>query len=652
MQIILRFFRLIYVVAGFIFTVSSANAQTAPPSAHDFAQSNNRAFALSPDGSKLAYIQGEELDTNIILLDLNTSEARSLIVGNEVKPRTLHWLNDRHILLQSTKAQWRKRAIRNSANLREESQRHVYSLETRKTLAIGKSNEGHYDIAHLGNPNDDKVIMQYSSNWGSDVKLLVELNLSTEVENVIAHTSNSFGEWVLDSQGQPKVRLDLKTDRSGVMRYESVKYLVYESGGWRSFLEYHNVDKLPFSLIGMEDDHNVLVLENSDNGIIAKYLDVSNGQLTAAFPNEVRHISRIITDPYSLKPLGIAFDSYTGETKWFNQTLERAQNLLSRSFPNTHVQIKCWSRDYSKLIVSVVTGSGPDKIYFFDSKTMRAEEFTSLPPTFIGYSFGAKTLRNYKARDGLEIPVFINFPSNLAPKSLPTIILPHGGPEANDSINYDYISQFLVSRGYLVVQPQFRGSEGNGREFAKAGYGEWGAKMQDDVSDSVKWVIEQGWADPKRVCIVGASYGGYVALAGATMTPELYSCAISYGGVFDLAAMQRTEAQIWGVDSNSVAYWRESIGFSRLNSARIRAVSPQFHAESARAPILLMHGKDDTVVLIEQSRRMADALRQANKNFQYIELDGEDHWLSRAVTRERFLTEIEKFLAPILKPGE
>jgi dipeptidyl aminopeptidase/acylaminoacyl peptidase len=227
------------------------------------------------------------------------------------------------------------------------------------------------------------------------------------------------------------------------------------------------------------------------------------------------------------------------------------------------------------------------------------------------------------------------------------VVLPHGGPESRDARAFDWLAQFLASRGYAVLQPQFRGSTGYGEAHRKAGYRQWGRLMQDDVSDGVKALIEQGIADPKRICIVGASYGGYAALAGAAFTPELYACAVSINGVSNLPAMLSFEETYSGKDSDSVSYWKDHIG-SRT-SPEVISRSPSRAAANVRAPVLLLHGVNDSVVPITQSREMATALKSLAKPYTLIELPGEDHWLSRSDSRTRVLTEMEAFLATHLQ---
>ena len=211
-------------------------------------------------------------------------------------------------------------------------------------------------------------------------------------------------------------------------------------------------------------------------------------------------------------------------------------------------------------------------------------------------------------------------------------------------MGFDWERQFLANRGYAVLQPNFRGSSGYGTKFMEAGYGQWGLKMQDDISDGVKKLIADGIADPKRICIVGWSYGGYAALAGATLSPELYACTVAGAGVSDLPQILSTANREHGHDSGVVSYWYQFIGKRSDDAARLDAASPAKHADQVRGPVLLVHGEDDYTVRIDQSEIMEQALRRAGKTVTFIRIPKETHYLQSASTRLIFLTELEKFL--------
>jgi dipeptidyl aminopeptidase/acylaminoacyl peptidase len=204
-------------------------------------------------------------------------------------------------------------------------------------------------------------------------------------------------------------------------------------------------------------------------------------------------------------------------------------------------------------------------------------------------------------------------------------MIPHGGPEVRDILTFNYDVQVLVAHGYQVFQPNFRGSSGYGMTFANLGRREWGGAMQDDLDDGLDHLVAEGLVDPGRACIVGTSYGGYAALAAATMTPELYQCVVAIAAPSDLFAMLKWERKEEGHDSESYQYWVNHIGDPRKDKAALQAVSPAKLADRVLAPILLIHGTDDGVVPIKQSEIMVKALSKAGKAYQFVELEGSAH---------------------------
>jgi dipeptidyl aminopeptidase/acylaminoacyl peptidase len=252
----------------------------------------------------------------------------------------------------------------------------------------------------------------------------------------------------------------------------------------------------------------------------------------------------------------------------------------------------------------------------------------------------------YTARDGMTIPAYLTLPPGSPGKNLPLVVMPHGGPHARDTAVFYPWAQFLASRGYAVLQPQFRGSSGFGARHLEAGKFQWGLAMQNDVTDGVKHLIANGTADASKVCIYGWSYGGYAAMAGLTLTPELYKCGVAGAGISDLLLFLGDNTR-WSEDRGK--FWKDYIGSPNADRDRLIATSPIKQVGRIRVPLLLIHPKDDTVVPLRQSTMMAEAMRAAGKPVEYIELDGDDHWLSRTSTSRRVLRELERFLALHLK---
>jgi dipeptidyl aminopeptidase/acylaminoacyl peptidase len=283
----------------------------------------------------------------------------------------------------------------------------------------------------------------------------------------------------------------------------------------------------------------------------------------------------------------------------------------------------------------------------FDRTTRKASVVSQARPKITENDVGEVMTINYKARDGLVIPALVTWPVNVAEenrKKLPMIVMPHGGPEAADTVGFDWLAQYLANEGYVVLQPNFRGSAEFGGSFTAAGYGEWGRKMQDDITDGANALIKMGWGDPNRTCIVGWSYGGYAALAGGALTPDLYKCVVAVAGVSHLRDMLFEEKRQHGEDGWVYSYWLNFIGNPETDKEAIDAVSPALLADKFKAPVLLVHGDTDRIVPIHQSDVMNAALKKAGKDVKYLRISGDDHSLVDNASRRQFLTELTAFL--------
>jgi dipeptidyl aminopeptidase/acylaminoacyl peptidase len=276
---------------------------------------------------------------------------------------------------------------------------------------------------------------------------------------------------------------------------------------------------------------------------------------------------------------------------------------------------------------------------------MNTARVMPLGDVYAGLSQTLPTTRiTYEAADGLKIPAYLTLPAGKLATKLPLIVFPHGGPASRDSAEFDWWTQAMAAQGYAVLRPNYRGSTLT-QSFVEAGYGQWGRKMQTDLSDGVRYLAKQGTIDPSRVCIVGASYGGYAALAGVTLDPGVYRCAVSVAGISDLKRMLVWEKEReFGGDHIGTRYWTRYMGVKGPNDPLLDEISPIKHIDQVTVPVMLIHGKDDTVVAFEQSEFMFKALQKANKPVQLVTLKKEDHKLSRSETRLLMLQSSIAFL--------
>jgi dipeptidyl aminopeptidase/acylaminoacyl peptidase len=301
------------------------------------------------------------------------------------------------------------------------------------------------------------------------------------------------------------------------------------------------------------------------------------------------------------------------------------------------IWIESLNRDRTRMLVRAGSADMPGLLYFYDVNDGVLRKIA-----YINDRIGTKHLApvkvvSYKARDGLAIEAILTLPEGREPKNLPFILMPHGGPWAQDTLSYDYWAQFLANRGYAVLQPNFRGSTGYGTAFLRKSDGQLGLSMQDDVTDGVNWAVAQGLADPQRPCIVGASYGGYAAMWGISKDPNLYRCAISIAGVSDV------KQEIRGFYT-SLYQNKYTSDWKRL-SANFDAVSPINATAAITAPLLLIHGKKDVTVDYASSTRMYDRMRSNHKTVELVTLPMADHYFSRQEDRATLLRAMETFLA-------
>jgi dipeptidyl aminopeptidase/acylaminoacyl peptidase len=286
----------------------------------------------------------------------------------------------------------------------------------------------------------------------------------------------------------------------------------------------------------------------------------------------------------------------------------------------------------------------PGTIYFYDRLTKRFDGVGQAAPQLAPERLATMETLAVKTRDGLPVTAYLSVPLASGPR--PLVVLPHGGPETRDTYGYDVWAQVYAAQGWLVLQPNFRGSGGYGKAFADAGRKHWGDKMQEDVEDAIAQVVASGRADPKRIAICGGSYGGYAALMGAVRRPDLYKAVVSLAGVSDLMESISATRIDDGADAPSYFYWLETIGDPDKDRAMMQAASPALHADQISAPVLLIHGVEDTIVPVKQSRIMNSALKSAGKSVELIELRGAHH---RDLQPEEWALIYKKSVAHIAK---
>jgi len=459
---------------------------------------------------------------------------------------------------------------------------------------------------------------------------------------------------VLDLNGVPRVRYDRLNKEGDV----AILIRSADKDDWHEVYRFGgaHADAKAWVFQGFSDNPNIAYVATRAQGdkYAAYEFDMQSGKLgRLVYQDPKVDIEGLRLDPFTRRVIGVMYDTLEGEkTYWLDKSWAQADANLHATFENSHIAISSTTRDRTKYTVYVQGPEDPGGAYFlYDAAKPEITKIGSLYPAITSADYAPQKVISYRARDGMEIPAYLTIPPGMSGKNMPLVVMPHGGPEARDSIgHFDWWAQFVASRGFIVLQPQFRGSEGFGESFKLAGRHKWGLEMQNDVSDGVKYLIDQGIADPKKVCIVGWSYGGYAAMAGVTLTPELYKCGIAVAGVSNLITMLGYVSIHYGAGfSEETNYWPRVIGEPTRDGERLRATSPAMHADAVTASLLLIHGANDTTVPIEQSEQMAQAMDRAGKPYQFVRVESDDHQMRRAASRKQMLEAMDKFLQQQLK---
>jgi pimeloyl-ACP methyl ester carboxylesterase len=633
------------------FAPSSLFANDHPPPLEAFGRLPELEMPMiSPSGRRLVCVASIGGDRRVIAKALDATQ-KSLVQLrlNDVKLREIAWIDDRYFIGFTSSAQYLSGAVgfsrefgnffvadcdTGNVNWPMQHRRRLNALfgyyGTRK--ASGGNWKAYVGAVATENSLNREVLID------SDTIHLLEIDLSTSESRLMAAEPENHRRWVIGAKSEILAhdRYDPKIGEWTLYRGKSSDAIVKIKD-----------PEQRCSLLGLGRQANTVVfrMPSESDDIVYREIDLG-AELPAPIqlPIEINS-SRPFFDSKTHLVIGyVKRNASQVFPRLFDRKLQARLDGVCASLPNSRLSFSSANEDFTEIAFHSEGESDAGTWWHASIKKGTADELGWSYPEVKRKDVGAWQTITHKADDGVEIEGFLTLPPTKTALRKPhaLVVLPHGGPASHDNEGFDWWAQAFASRGYAVWQPNFRGSTGYGEAFRKLGYKQWGKKMQTDLSDGVAELVKLGVADPKHVAIVGASYGGYAALAGVTLQQNVYRCAVSFSGLSDLNAFAEH------LNDRSGKYAREY--FLRYFDSEyrvddtLRALSPSKHAPKVNVPVLLIHGKDDAVVPIVQSRIMAKALREANKPFELVELEDEDHWLSREKTRISMLKACVSFV--------
>lgn len=634
-----------------------ASAPDKAPAASFFQERTFSSAQLSPDGKKVAFkLRVKDSPAKLVVMDLATQAPTVVATFERESVGNFAWINNERLVFNL--ASWLKPAGQKDINpglfaVDANGERYKQLAET-----IGSFVKSHVSTELLpqwteflrssAEQNSDDIWVTvteaYDNKVGADYRRVRKINTVTgrwtEVDAPLhAHA------WVFDHQDRLRAAVE---SRDGQHK------MLYRAPGqaWQTLV---TLDSLKTNLYPIHIDKADQLYVVSDLGKDTSGLytwDFDKQQLSA---KAVLHSSAFDLSPYPVIHQGdIQGWRYTIDaavTQWTSDSFKSLQDSLDKALPSTVNIVSVASQSETPhVLISAYSDRVPGSTYLYNRDTRKFSRLGDALPQLRGQAMAGMEFVRYPARDGLNVPAYLSLPPGEAKKNLPLVVLVHGGPWLRgQSWSWNPEVQFLTSRGYAVLQPEFRASLGFGRKHFEVGWKQWGQSMQNDLADGAKWAVAQGIADPQRMCIMGASYGGYATLMGLVNDPDLFRCGINWVGVTDQQLMYSVN---WSDTTEQI----KTFGLPRLmgdpvkDADMFRTYSPLHQAARIKAPVLMAYGGKDMRVPLVHGEKMRDALKGHNTQVEWVEYADEGHGFVDLKTKVDFWERVEKFLGKHLAP--
>ncbi|HMT38663.1 MAG TPA: S9 family peptidase [Thermomonas sp.] len=634
----------------------SGSAAAQAPTAADFSRhADVNEVSLSPDGKYVAMAvpsaDGMETQPQIISLD-GSGRSQTLRFARQQHVTRIIWSADDQVVvararMEPLRAQPYSLGELMTSDVTGKNQDTLFAYEPDAGVRRGKRKDmGFATVVKVLDQEPGKILVDFTA-WPRDRG---DEKQTTSIYKVDTRTGNrqeveqvkDTASFMFDHSGRARVKVTTDENDDPVLEYRPGK-----DAEWKPVPK--SLAGYSMDLLYVEPDDNTGYAAITDKGEPNQLykLDLGNGTRVRIAGRDDQSISRILYAGHDGAPFGVIYDEGKPSVQYLDPSSDWAKLHagLLKAFLGQMVSFVDWTKDDSKVLFRTWGDRFPGAYYVFDRSTNKVQLINELMPWLKASNLSPSMPFSFQSRDGLTLHGLYTAPAGGGRRAL--VVLPHGGPHGPyDSWGYDSDAQFLASRGYGVLQVNYRGSGGRGKDFMERGYGEWGGKMQDDLADAVKWAIDAKVADPDRMCTFGASYGGYAALMQTIRYPELYKCAIGYVGVYDLEVMKK-EGDIKDRASGR-RYLDRVLG---TDPAVLKAWSPAQNVAKIKVPVLLAQGAIDQRVPMDQFNALNDAFREAGVSVETMVAQGEGHGFYKPENRAELYRRIEAFLGKYIGPG-
>ena len=592
-----------------------------------FRNPDKSSFQISPDGQHIAYMKPWKTRMNVHVINVKTTDETRLTSSEDRGIYGYGWLGNNRIGYVKDDG--------GDENI------HFFAVNIDGTNEIDLTPFENVQTRMIDDLEDDPDHIILGLNKRDPrIHDAFRVNVIDGTMKLIAENPGNISGWMTDHDGNLRVAITSDGVNTSLLYRDS------ESESFKTILTTDfkvRVDPLFFTF----DNKNLYVASNRNRDKSAIYtFDITETQeKELIFENDQVDVSGLMYSKKRKVLTGVSYTVAKREIFFFDDWRKDIQNKLERKFPGYEVGITSFSKDEKNAVVVTYSDKSRGTYYSYDVEKNELNELAKIRPWINEDHMAEMKPITYTSRDGLTIPGYLTLPVGSGGKNLPFVVHPHGGPWARDSWGYNSEVQFLANRGYAIFQMNFRGSTGYGRKFWESSFKQWGKTMQDDITDGVNWLIDQGIADPDRIAIYGASYGGYATLAGLAFTPDLYTCGVDYVGVSSLFTFMESMPPYWEL-YRSMMY--EMVGHPENDKEMLASASPLLHVENIKVPLFIAQGANDPRVKKTESDQIVEALKARGIEVPYMVKDNEGHGFYNEENQFDFYREMEKFLEKYL----